>query len=130
MRELELPCARESVGQAREFVRTCWTDLLPNAPRGKANDAELAVSEMVTIALSHQPTEMCVRVAAIESSRCRIVVADNGRTSASPPALGRGSAGIGMVVVAALGTVGHELTSRGTTLWVDLTFPGPTPGIL
>ncbi|MFI9331896.1 ATP-binding protein [Kitasatospora sp. NPDC052868] len=122
--ELLLQCTAESVRLAREFVRHCLAVLRPATPAEKVYDAGLVASELVTNALRHRPRSMAIRVV-ISASRCRIEVADDGRSAASPPeARVRREPRLGFAVMAGLGTLGHALDADGTVSWVDLALGG------
>jgi signal transduction histidine kinase len=116
--ELELDGTAQSVRLAREFVRQCVAVWRPDTPADKTDDAVLIASELTTNAARHEASRVVLRLV-LADSRCRIEVSDDGRTTSSPPAAGKGPS-LCLAVAAALGVLGQELNAQGSLLWVDL----------
>lgn len=117
---MTLPPEPRSVGAAREFVRLAC--VAAGFGEQVASDALLLTSELVTNAVVHGRSELCIEVA-VEGARLHVAVSDdNSRLPVLVPQDSGALDGRGLVLVRALACEwGVHLRAGSKAVWFELT---------
>ena len=108
-----------SIGEARRVARAYLSRAVPPVGAALVLDVLLAVSELVTNAVSHAPGP-CTLELAVDADRVLVAVSDGHRTLPAPrPPRPAGQGGLGLPMLTALaGGVRTRLRANGKTVSV------------